>query len=167
MADEDVFKKMAGRSVVETYPDRELSVQDSSPPVFAGCNLSAAGINDISFTIRKGEVLGLAALEGQGQSRLFNALVGLNPLKQGRLEVAGKPAVITSPRAARKAGIVLVPEDRKSEGIFNDLSTAANISIPIINRATAFGFIRSKGERDMVERGADRVGLNHQFLRRP
>ena len=165
MADEDVFKKMAGRSVVETYPDREVSVQDSSPPVFAGCNLSAAGIHDISFTIRKGEVLGLAALEGQGQSRLFNALVGLNPLKQGRLEVAGKPAVITSPRAARKAGIVLVPEDRKSEGIFHDLSTAANISIPIINRATTFGFIRSKVERDLVERGAARVGLSRQYLR--
>ena len=164
MTDEDVFKKMAGRSVVETYPEREVSVQDHSP-IFAGHNLSAAGINDISFTIRKGEVLGLAALEGQGQSRLFNALVGLNPLKKGRIEVAGKPAIITSPRAARKAGIVLVPEDRKSEGIFNDLSTAANISIPIINRATTFGFIRSTVERNLVERGAARVGLSRQYLR--
>jgi ribose transport system ATP-binding protein len=165
ITDEDVFKKMAGRSVVETYPEREVSAQDYSPPVLAGRNLSAAGINDISFTIRKSEVLGLAALEGQGQSRLFNALVGLNPLKKGRIEVAGKPAAITSPRAARKAGIVLVPEDRKSEGIFHDLSTAANISIPIINRATTFGFIRRTVERNLVERGAARVGLSRQYLR--
>jgi ribose transport system ATP-binding protein len=123
LTDENVFKKMAGRSIVETYPDREVGVEDSAPPVFAGRNLSAAGIKDVSFTIRKGEVLGLAALEGQGQSRLFDALVGLNPLQQGSFEVAGEPAVIRSPRAARKAGIVLVPEERKSEGILHDLST--------------------------------------------
>jgi ribose transport system ATP-binding protein len=57
-----------------------------------------------------------------------------------------------------------VPEERKSEGIFNDLSTAANISLPIINRAASFEFIRVKKERRLVERGAALVDLNSRYL---
>jgi len=164
MTDEDVFSKMAGRSVVESYPVRESSINDSAPPVLDVHHLSAARVNEISFAVRRGEVLGVAALEGQGQSALFKALVGLAPLKQGHLAVDGKRVVIRSPRAARAAGLVLVPEERKSEGIFNDLSTAANISIPIINRAASFDFIRGKRERRLVERGAALVDLHSRYL---
>ena len=73
------------RAVRWWRPSRSLksSMEDSSPPVLDARNLFAAGIKDVSFKIRKGEVLGLAALEGHGQSRLFKALVGLNPLRQG------------------------------------------------------------------------------------
>jgi ribose transport system ATP-binding protein len=164
MTDEDVFSKMAGRSVVESYPVRESIINDSAPPVLDVRHLSAARVSEISFTVRRGEVLGVAALEGQGQSALFKALVGLAPLKQGQLAVDGKRVVIRSPRAARAAGIVLVPEERKSEGIFNDLSTAANISIPIINRTASFDFIRKKRERRLVERGAALVDLHSRYL---
>jgi ribose transport system ATP-binding protein len=164
MTDEDVFSKMAGRSVVESYPVRESSINDSAPPVLEVRHLSAARVNEISFAVRRGEVMGVAALEGQGQSALFKALVGLTPLKQGHLAVDGKGVVIRSPRAARAAGLVLVPEERKSEGIFNDLSTAANISLPIINRAASFEFIRVKKEQRLVERGAALVDLHSRYL---
>jgi len=109
MTDEEVFSKMAGRSVVESYPIRESSINDSVPPVLDVRHLSAARVNEISFMVRRGEVLGVAALEGQGQSALFKALVGLAPLKQGQLAVDGKRVVIRSPRAARAAGLVLAP----------------------------------------------------------
>jgi len=164
MTDDDVFSKMAGRSVVESYPVRESSINDSAPPVLEVRHISAARVNEISFAVRRGEVLGVVALEGQGQSALFKALVGLTPLKQGHLVVDGKRVVIRSPRAARVAGLVLVPEERKSEGIFNDLSTAANISIPIINQAASFDFIRGKRERRLVERGAALVDLHSRYL---
>jgi len=165
MTEEDVFSKMAGRSIVENYPVRESTVNDSGPPVLGVCNLSSTRVTDISFAVQRGEILGVAALEGQGQSNLFKALVGLAPVKQGHIEVDGKRLAIRSPRAARRVGMVLVPEERKSEGIFNDLSVSANISIPIINRATTFDFIRGKSERRLVEVGAVLVDLHRRYLR--
>jgi ribose transport system ATP-binding protein len=164
MTDDEIFSKMAGRSAVETYPIRESSIDESAPPVLAADKASAAGVNDVTFQIRRGEILGLAALEGQGQSSLFRVLAGLVPLKGGSIEVNGRPVRLRSPRSARAAGVILVPEERKTEGIFNDLSTAANISIPIINQAARFNFIRNRKERQMVERGASRVDLNSRYL---
>ncbi len=163
--DDDIFSKMAGRSAVETYPVRERNVTKSVPPALESNNLFAESVNDVTFQIRRGEVLGIAALEGQGQSHLFKALVGLVPLRQGRIAVDGKPVFVGSPRAARAVGIVLVPEERKSEGIFKDLSTAANISIPIIDKASRLNLIRSKIERQLVARAAGRVDLNGRYLR--
>jgi ribose transport system ATP-binding protein len=165
MTEEDVFSKMAGRSIVENYPVRESTVNDSLPPVLGVCNLSSTRVTDISFAVQRGEILGVAALEGQGQSNLFKALVGLAPVKKGHIEVDGKRLALRSPRAARRAGMVLVPEERKSEGLFKDLSASANISIPIINQATTFDFIRRKKERPLVERGAVLVDLDRRYLR--
>jgi ribose transport system ATP-binding protein len=165
ITDDEIFTNMAGRSVVEAYPVRESNIDEFAPPVLATHQLSAAGVSDITFDLRRGEILGMAALEGQGQSSLFRALAGLERLKAGSIEVNGKPVRLRSPHMARDAGIVLVPEERKSEGIFNDLSTAANISIPIINQAARFNFIQTGKERQIVERAAALVDLNNRFLR--
>ena len=165
VTDDEIFGKMAGRSVVEAYPARESSIEKSAPPLLAGYKLAAHGVNDISFQLRRGELLGLAALEGQGQSSLFKVLAGLVPLKGGNIEVNGKPVRLRSPRSARAHGIFLVPEERKSEGIFNDLSTAANISIPVINRAARFNFIQDRKEQRLVEHSAAQVDLNSRYLR--
>jgi ribose transport system ATP-binding protein len=165
MTEEDVFSKMAGRSIVENYPARESTVNDSVPPALGVCSLSSTRVMDISFAVQRGEILGVAALEGQGQSNLFKALVGLAPVKNGHIEVDGKRVALRSPRAARRAGMVLVPEERKSEGLFHDLSTSANISIPIISQATTFDLIRRKREQRLVERGAVLVDLHRRYLR--
>ena len=165
LTDEDIFGKMAGRSIVEAYPVRISSIECEPDPVLEVNHLIAAGVNDVSFSIRKGEVLGVAALEGQGQSDLFKTLVGLAPLSGGRIHIDGKRIVAKSPRAARAAGIVLVPEERKSDGLFNDLSTAANISISVINSVSAFDWIQKGKERELVERGAVKVDLQNRYLR--
>jgi ribose transport system ATP-binding protein len=165
MTEEDVFSKMAGRSIVENYPARESTVNNSEPPVLGVCNLSSTRVMDISFAVQRGEILGVAALEGQGQSNLFKALVGLAPVEKGHIEVDGKRVVLKSPRAARRAGMVLVPEERKSEGLFNDLSASANISISIISQATTFDLIEKKREQRLVERGAVLVDLHQRYLR--
>jgi ribose transport system ATP-binding protein len=164
MTDEDVFEKMAGRSVVETFPVLDTQIENSGPPALEARDLFASGIDGVSFKIRRGEVLGLAALEGHGQSSLFKTLVGLNHLRQGGIEVGGREVSIKSPRAARHAGIVLVPEERKSEGIFHDLSTAANISLPVINQVSPFDIVDRKREGELVARGATRVDLSDHFL---
>lgn len=103
-------------------------------------NLNGDGVNDVSFRLMPGEMLGLAGLEGQGQSNLFKTLAGLSRRTGGSIGIEGAPAEIRSPRAARRLGVVLVPEERKSEGLFTDLSTAANISLPAIDTVSPAPF---------------------------
>ena len=164
MSDEAVFSNMAGRSVVEAYPPYKSSVRATGAAALEVCDANADGVSAVSFAIRPGEILGVAGLEGQGQSSLFKMLVGLNSLDAGRLEIGGIPSVIRSPRAARAAGLVLVPEERKSEGIFADLSTVANISLPHINQAGRFNLLSGGKERRMVEGPAARVDLSERHL---
>jgi ribose transport system ATP-binding protein len=165
LTDEDIFSKMAGRSIVEAFPARKSSTDFELDPVLDVQRLIATGVNDVSFSIRKGEVLGVAALEGQGQSDLFKTLVGLTPSSGGLIHIDGKRFVAKSPRVARAAGIVLVPEERKSDGLFNDLSTAANVSISVINKVSAFDLIQKRKEREVVEAGAAKVDLHKRYLR--
>jgi ribose transport system ATP-binding protein len=163
MSDEAVFSNMAGRSVVEAYPPYRCSVRSGAPALEVH-DARASGVADVSLQVRPGEILGVAGLEGQGQSSLFKMLVGINPLSAGRLEIDGVPSVVQNPRAARAAGLILVPEERKTEGIFADLSTAANISLPQINQASRFGLLSGSLERRMIESPAAQVDLSERYL---
>jgi ribose transport system ATP-binding protein len=164
MSDEAIFSSMAGRSVVETFTTTPSAVRAGASPVLEVKHLVGPGVADISFALAPGEILGVAGLEGHGQSHLFKALVGLSPLQRGEIVVNGVETRIPSPRVARKLGIVLVPEERKSEGIFNDLSTTANISLPVINAASRFELISAEAERRLVEAVIPSVNLAERYL---
>ncbi len=103
MSDEDIFSNMAGRSLVEEFTTAASAICEDQPPALAESHLIGDGVDDISFALAPGEILGIAGLEGHGQSRLFTSLVGLHPLRGGRIAVAGVPRAMRSPRAARAA----------------------------------------------------------------
>ena len=166
MSDDEIFSSMAGRSIVETFVTAPSSIQPEAPPALQARRIAGEGISDISFSLARGEILGVAGLEGHGQSALFKALVGLHPLRGGTIEIEGVAKTLRSPRAARRAGVVLVPEERKSEGIFADLRTVANVSLPAINRASPFGLLNGRRERRMVERVIPAVDLPERYLPR-
>ena len=164
MSDEAIFSSMAGRSMVETSTRQSSSARPGATPVLEASHLKGPGIEDIGFSLAPGEILGIAGLEGHGQSRLFKALVGLSPLEQGTIAIEGVPTMIRSPRHARRLGLVLVPEERKSEGLFNDLSTQANISLPVINEASPLHFLNWAAERRLVEKVTPTVNLAERYL---
>lgn len=164
MSDSEIFKNMAGRSVIERFVAAPSAVRRQEGPALRVNHLSGDGVEDVSFAVMPGEILGVAGLEGQGQARLFKSLVGLHPVRSGRIEVAGVTRTLRSPRAARAAGVVLVPEERKTEGIFKDLTTVANISLPAIERASRLHFLSRRRERALVEPVADDVDLPQHFL---
>jgi ribose transport system ATP-binding protein len=166
MRDEEIFRSMAGRSAVEQFVSAPSAVRREAAPALRAHNLVGDGVEDVSFTLAHGEILGVAGLEGHGQSYLFKSLVGLDRLRSGRLEVNGTPRKLRSPRAARAAGVVLVPEERKTEGIFKDLSTLANISLPVVERASTLHLLRRRPERDLVARILPAVDLAEHFLSR-
>lgn len=164
MNDEEIFENMAGRSAVEQFVSAPSAMRQDAAPAIAVEHLIGDGIDDISFSLAPGEILGIAALEGHGQTPLFKSLVGLHPLQSGRIAVSGVPRRLHSPRAARRAGVMLVPEDRKSEGIFKDLSTVANISLPVIERSSPFHFLNRRRERAMVTRVIPDVDMPEHYL---
>jgi ribose transport system ATP-binding protein len=164
MTDDEIFTNMAGRSVVETFTSRAPAIRADTAPRLEVRNLQGPGVDNVSFRLAPGECLGVAGLEGHGQSSLFKALVGLSPVSGGAILVDGAEVSLRSPREALKRGVALVPEERKSEGIFADLSTMANISMPVVDGLTRFGLVDRKAERRAVDTVTPSVNLSERFL---
>ena len=114
--------------------------------------------------MHRGEILGVAALEGQGQRELFRMLGGAAPSEGGAVAVDGRAVQLGSPLLALRAGIGFVPEERKTEGIFLGLNTASNISLPILGRVLRFGLIDRTRERAAVRSAAQTVDLAARYL---
>ena len=115
--------------------------------VFEVKNLCRKGvINNVSFYIRKGEVLGLAGLVGSGRSEIARAIFGADPKTSGDIHVGGKLVKIKSPKDARKHGIGFVMEDRKTQGLHLDLPIYQNVTMTNIGRYRRLGLVRTKQE---------------------
>jgi ribose transport system ATP-binding protein len=165
--DEEVIRMIVGRSIGQAFPEKPVRTHQSGPEVLRVENLATAGkLADASFTLHRGEILGVAGLQGMGQLDLFVGCFGATEITGGRILVDGKPVAIASPADAVRAdiGISLVPEDRKTEALFLKLSGAENTSIPIIDRLTRFGFIDVKREREAVAGVFRRVEVAERAL---
>lgn len=124
---DDLVSKMVGRSFSRSHRSVNSRVGDV---VLDVRNLSRTGVlNDISFSIRAGEVLGVAGLRGAGRTELARAIFGADPITGGEVTVKGSKLKNKDPLRSIRAGIGLVPEERKTQGIFVAMSTAANIPI--------------------------------------
>lgn len=106
----------------------------------------AGAFADVSFSLRAGEVLGLVGLIGSGRTEIARTIFGLDPLDGGTVYLNGKPVRISSPEAAVKAGIALVPEDRKRQGLVLGRSIVENLSLAAIGRFQRAGWIRRRAE---------------------
>ncbi len=111
---------------------------------------SPRGCEDVSLTLRAGEVLGLAGLVGAGRSELAQALFGLRRVTRGRIRIAGRPARIRRPADAVGSGLGLVPEDRKREGIVPGASWVHNLSLAALPRLSRLSWIRRRRERALA-----------------
>ncbi|MEI7899981.1 MAG: sugar ABC transporter ATP-binding protein [bacterium] len=115
---------------------RELKAHYPRPPHVPGevalsvCGLQAPGVNDVTFELRCGEVLGLAGLVGAGRTELAHVLGGLVPATGGEIRVGGRPVRLRSPADARAKGIALVPEDRKRHGLVTTQTVGFNLALP-------------------------------------
>src|SRR3989338_2806893 len=107
-------------------------------------------LDDIHFSVREGEILGIAGLVGAGKTELARAVVGLDHIDGGRVLVHGRPRRFRSPIEAIKAGVVLVPEDRKNLGLILGLSVRDNMSLPNLLQFSRAGFINKRKELDAV-----------------
>lgn len=145
-------------AIVYHMVGRELKTQDRvyhkiSDEVLLECrSLSAPGVfSDISFQLHAGEVLGIAGLVGSGRSELLNAIYGVSPPASGEILVRGRPVSIRHPKKAVEAGISLVSEDRKKEGLFLTESARINLAAATLTRRARLGFINRRAEREAAK----------------
>ena len=124
------------RTLVRWMVGRDIKDHFPRPPWNPGATalevrrLGNARVHDVSFTLRRGEILGFAGLVGAGRSELARALFGINPIASGEILVEGRPVKIGSPAEARAAGIALVPEDRQRQGLVMTGSVTYNLALP-------------------------------------
>ena len=123
--------------------------------------LSSPGkFHDVSFEVRAGEIVGLAGLVGAGRSEVAKAIFGLEAPTEGRVEVAGKLLPAGSPIAAMRAGLGLVPEDRKRQGFIPQLSGSQNLALPVLPQLARWGWwLRAGAERALGEEAFQRLNM--------
>jgi rhamnose transport system ATP-binding protein len=145
---EDTIRHMVGRRVESMYPKTETSVGEIALEVRG---LTRKGVfNDVSFEVRRGEIVGLAGLVGAGRSEIARVLFGIDRADAGEVRVLGTRANIGSPADAMRLGIVYVPEDRHEQGLVLDFSIAANITLPIVRRLSRLLVLDRGRERDLA-----------------
>jgi ribose transport system ATP-binding protein len=163
---DDLIQLMVGRSLDQQYPKGASHTGQEALRV-EGLNLAGV-LHDINFTAYTGEVLGLAGLIGAGRTELIKAIFGADRPDTGKIFVFGKPVHITSPQAAVQAGIGLLPEDRKQEGLVLLLSVKENISLASLDRLSdQFGLLRLKEETQQSSSFVDRLRINTPGLTQP
>jgi ABC-type sugar transport system ATPase subunit len=122
--------------------------------------LSSPGrFHDVSFEVRAGEIVGLAGLVGAGRSEVAKAIFGLDHDVEGRVEIAGQPLPPGSPAAAMRAGVGLVPEDRKRQGFIPDMTGFENLALPLLPSLARWGWLPAGAERALAEGAFKRLNM--------
>lgn len=151
----DLVKMMVGRSVDQLFPKAESAIGD--------CALRAEGLSqtgifkDVSFEVRKGEILGFFGLVGAGRSEVMRALIGVDPLDAGEIFIGKDKARFSSPGAAMARGVVYVPEDRQKQGAILAMSIAQNITLPQIGELSDRGWLNPAKEAAVAADYAKRL----------
>ena len=171
ISDDDVVRMIIGRSLAAAFPPRAAAPPSSAiSPCLEARDLATDGLlRSASLTLRAGEILGIGALQGMGQQQLFLACFGMARLRHGEIRVDGREVTLATPRDAIRAniGISLVPEDRKTEGLFLKLDGRSNIALPVIGRFTRLGLIDRAAETQAVSRVLEQVEVAQRALHTP
>jgi rhamnose transport system ATP-binding protein len=145
VSNEDLIQMMVGRQVGEMFPKQDASVGDVLLEVI---NLTVPRrFENVSFTLRAGEILGLAGLIGAGRTDVARALFGIQPAQSGTIKVNGTAVTINNPQQAMDLGLGFVPEDRQHHGLVLPMSIADNITLPILSRYATAGWLRAQDAR--------------------
>lgn len=149
---------MVGRTLDNIFPPKGDDIKEDVILEINNLSFSDKG-EPISFKVHKGEILGIAGLQGHGQTELLNAISGLMHLNTGNISINGEKQKIKSSRQAIEQGIALIPSERKLEGLVLDASIKKNIALASLKKRTSLGLIRSKDEKQLANQYGDRLNI--------
>ncbi|MFI7603403.1 sugar ABC transporter ATP-binding protein [Actinoplanes sp. NPDC049681] len=142
---DDMIRRMVGRDLSALYPKQEAAVGET---VLEVEGLSREGVfRDIGFTVRAGEIVALAGLVGAGRSEVMQAVFGVDRYDRGTVRFLGRKLKPGSPRASMAAGMGLVPEDRRQQGLVMELSIERNVTLPRSRALAKLGLLLGGSER--------------------
>lgn len=158
---QELITLMVGRELKESYPKRkglpgEIALQVK--------NLSGNGDRNISFSARRGEILGISGLVGSGRTELAQIIFGAAPIESGEIWIKGKPVKIHSPLDAIQHKIGLLTEDRKGQGLFLEMAVKWNISFPIVQRISRYGVVNTQKEDEIAQKYKERINIKTPSL---
>src|SRR5699024_4586791 len=140
---DQLIEKMIGRELTQVFPEKS-NIQ-SEDVILKVNELNSSAFEDIDFTLKKGEIVGIAGLVGAGKTEILNAIFGNYPIKSGTIEVKGKQVSINSPLDAIKYGIGLVPDERKALGLTMNFDIKQNMTLASL-RKFSNGLMQKKKE---------------------
>jgi rhamnose transport system ATP-binding protein len=146
-----LIRMMVGRELSAVFPKRPVKRGEVALEIDR-LSHRATGIEVVSFSVRKGEILGLAGLVGSGRTQLAELLFGLATADSGEIRVGGKAVRLTNPRQAIDAGIGYVPEDRRQHGVVLEMSVASNTTLATLSKIARRGLIDRGREAALAER---------------
>jgi rhamnose transport system ATP-binding protein len=160
---DDIIRSMVGRDLDALFPKTATTAGDV---VLEVEKLSSQGVfSDISFTVRRGEIVALAGLVGAGRTEVARAVFGIDRRTAGTVRLEGVALPNGSPGAAMAAGMALVPEDRRQQGLVMDMGIDQNIALASLTRLRRLGLIRRADERALARTWATRLRLKFGRIR--
>jgi ribose transport system ATP-binding protein len=169
---ERMIALMIGRNLETLFPAREPrpAGADTAERMLEVRGVSQDGVvEDISFTLHRGEVLGISGLMGSGRTELARILFGLDSFQRGEILVRGRPLGRPSPRRCIRRGMALLTEDRAAEGLLREASVEENLALVALDHfgSRRLGLIRSRKVRETAGEMVDRLGIECRGLRQP
>jgi rhamnose transport system ATP-binding protein len=162
---DDIIRSMVGRDLDTLFPKTETVPGEVILQVE---NLNREGVfSDISFEVRRGEIVALAGLVGAGRSEVARAIFGIDRRSSGVVRISGTELSNGSPQASMAAGMALVPEDRRQQGLVMELGLDQNIALASLGRLSKFGIIRRASEGAIALTWAERLQLKFSRLKNP
>ena len=159
---DEIVARMVGREVGDLFPKSEAEIGEV---VLEVEGLTSAGtFHDVSFSVRAGEIVGLAGLVGAGRSEIARAVFGVDKYDAGRVRLSGRDVRRHDPRAAVRAGIAFVPEDRRKQGLVMESSVARNVAGVIRGRLTHAGLLSNRDENRAAAPWAGRLEVKTSAL---
>jgi len=157
---ETVVEGIVGREIGGELAYRPRAWPQAAEPLLEVRGLSAGPrVKDISFSVRAGEVLGLAGLMGSGRTELARALFGVDRPSSGEMRIRGRDVRIASPADAMAAGLAFIPEDRRVQGLVLDHSVSENLMLPLLSKVTRHGLIGKSGAAALSARLIERFHI--------
>ena len=156
--EKELITAMVGRDIGDTYSN--LSRNDTLGEVILEVkNLTTYDITDVSFSIKRGEVLGFAGLVGAGRTEVVRAIFGRDKILSGEIIFDGEKVEFKEPKDAIEKGIALCPEDRKEQGLLLHRSVRENITIPVLNKISNGPFLQKDKEADLTRAMIDKFSI--------
>jgi ribose transport system ATP-binding protein len=158
---QELISLMVGRELKEVYPVRTIVPTEMALEIK---HLSGNGDKDISFAVKKGEIVGLSGLVGAGRTELAMVMFGAVPAEGGEMRINGKRVTIHSPADAIRHGIGLLTEDRKGMGLFLEMGVQWNIIFPIVRRLSRYGVVDTKREDQVATKYKEQIDIRTPSL---